>query len=162
MHVLAIDPGPLESAYVRWNVSEERIEDMGLIPNHKMFAVIRENRDACVAIEMIASYGMAVGTTVFETCVWIGQFMREARKAPVVRVDRVFRRECKTTLCHNSRAKDSNIRQALIDRYGLPGKKATPGKLYGVKKDIWAALAVAVTYTERERLNKQPATEGES
>ena len=40
-----------------------------------------------------------------------------------------------------------------IDKFGgsketAIGKKANPGPLYGVKKDIWAALAVAVTWAE--------------
>jgi len=54
----------------------------------------------------------------------------------------------KLHLCGSARAKDTNIRQALIDRYGgsaAIGKKAAPGPLYGVSKDVWSALAVAVT-----------------
>jgi len=53
------------------------------------------------------------------------------------------------------RAKDANIRQALIDRYG-PGKdkaigqKKTPGPLYGFKSHEWAALAVAVTWMDQQ------------
>src|SRR3990167_6090451 len=56
-------------------------------------------------------------------------------------------------LCHDSRAKDGNIRAALIDRFG-PGKdraigrKATPGPLFGVSSDVWSALAIAVTFTD--------------
>jgi len=56
----------------------------------------------------------------------------------------------KLHLTQTRRAKDANIRQALIDRYG-PGKalavglKATPGPLYGLTGDCWSALAVAVT-----------------
>ena len=51
-------------------------------------------------------------------------------------------------LCKNNRAKDKNIRQALIDRFG-PGKaaigtKKAPGPLYGLKSHLWSALAVAV------------------
>ena len=47
------------------------------------------------------------------------------------------------------RAKDSNIRQALLDLYGgdkrkAIGIKAEPGPLYGIKSHMWAALGVAV------------------
>jgi hypothetical protein len=51
-------------------------------------------------------------------------------------------------LCHNARANDANIRQALIDRYGPPGTRLHPGLLYGVVRDIWAALALAVAYLD--------------
>ncbi|HET6477318.1 MAG TPA: hypothetical protein VFH93_14740 [Thermoleophilia bacterium] len=46
--------------------------------------------------------------------------------------------------------KDANIRQALLDRFGGPaavGRKAAPGPLYGIARDVWSALAIAVTYT---------------
>src|SRR5678809_428964 len=88
------------------------------------------------AIEMIASYGMAVGREVFETCLWIGRFVQAARGEHTL----VYRRDVKMHLCGNNAARDSNIRQALIDRFG-PGKdkaigrKALPGPLYGVSAD---------------------------
>jgi hypothetical protein len=107
-----------------------------------------------LAIEMVASYGMAVGATVFETCVWSGRFIErwlvsdKRRPEPV----RVHRKEVKIHLCGSMRAKDANIRQALIDRYGgkesAIGKKANPGPLYGMSGDCWSALAVAITAAE--------------
>ena len=62
------------------------------------------------------------------------------------------RRAVKLALCGDSRARDANIRQALIDRFGgsaAVGRKAAPGPLYGISRDVWSALAIAVTYTLR-------------
>jgi hypothetical protein len=92
--------------------------------------------------------------------VWIGRFTERWRANRLDRlrcseVRRVKRIEVKSHLCHSARATDSNVRQALIDKFG-PGKekaiglKATPGPLYGVSKDVWAALGVAVTASETE------------
>jgi hypothetical protein len=97
-------------------------------------------------IEMVASYGMAVGRTVFETCVWIGRFV----EAWGDNWDFVYRKDVKMHLCGQTRAKDSNIRQAIMDMYGSEkaiaiGTKAKPGPLHGVSKDVWAALGVAIT-----------------
>jgi hypothetical protein len=64
--------------------------------------------------------------------------------------DLVYRADVKLHHCHSSKAKDSNITQALIDRFasGVPnhgkGSKAAPGWFYGFKADIWAAYALAV------------------
>ncbi len=141
MKIIAIDPGPKESAYVIWD--GVRIFDKGKVPNHTMLSILGIHIRECKAVcEMIASYGMAVGAEVFETCVWIGRFMEAAQG----QMDRVVRLKVKSHICHSAKANDSNIRQALIDRFGAPGTKKTPGKTFGLAGDTWAAFAVAVTY----------------
>ena len=141
--ILAIDPGPLKSAFVRWD--GWRVIDCAWTDNDEIRDVISMNRRKCtIAIEMIASYGMAVGADVFQTCVEIGR-MQEVAEG---RAELVFRRDVKLHLCGSARAKDPNIRQALLDRFGPVGTKKAPGPLYGVKSHIWSALAVAVTASE--------------
>jgi hypothetical protein len=150
-NLLAIDPGNTESAYVILDGS--RLIEFAKVENDVLLARLPFFRDAAdeLAIEMIASYGMAVGREVFDTCVWIGRFI-QAWDRPFTRV---YRKDVKLHLCGQPRAKDGNIRQALIDKYGgkdaAIGKKATPGPLYGVSADVWAALAVAVTHSEGNR-----------
>ena len=75
-----------------------------------------------IVIEMIASYGMPVRKEVFETCVWIGKFA----EASGMRESYIYRKEEKINLCNSMKAKDSNIRQALIDRFGVVGTKKNP------------------------------------
>jgi hypothetical protein len=98
---------------------------------------------------MIASYGMAVGSSIFETCVWIGRFIEVARTP----VRLCYRKDVKMHLCGSMRAKDGNIRQRLIDIFGPQGTKKQPGKTYGIKSHTWAALAVAV-YAAETKENK--------
>jgi hypothetical protein len=146
--VLAIDPGSNQSAWVLW--VDDRPMDFGIKQNSDLLRMLRNAttlraQGVELAIEMIASYGMAVGREVFNTCVWIGRFM-EAWNASA---ELVYRQEIKMHLSNTTKAKDSNIRQALIDRYGDPGTKKAPGILYGVSKDVWAAIAVAVFYSDR-------------
>ena len=139
--ILAIDPGPTRSAFVRWD--GQRVIDSAWCDNGEVRDVIAMNRrKGPIAIEMIASYGMAVGADVFQTCVEIGRFVEVAEGHALL----VFRRDVKMHLCGSARAKDANIRQALLDRLGPVGTKKAPGPLYGVKSHIWAALAVAITY----------------
>ena len=78
-----------------------------------------------LVIEMIASYGMPVGKEVFETCVWIGRF-EELGRLQNIDVEYVYRKDEKMNICHSMKAKDSNIRQALIDRFGEVGTKRNP------------------------------------
>lgn len=153
MTILAIDPGPVESAWVKWN--GEMILGRGKCDNAVLLDAARKSfRDAegdmaapsMCAIEMIASYGMAVGAEVFETCVLIGRLVEAFGEHRTVRVKRL---EVKQHLCHDSRAKDGNIRQALIDRFGAPGTKKVPGGTYGLSGDTWQAFALAVTWFDR-------------
>jgi len=145
--VLGVDPGTTETAWVELDTERNKLESFGKCDNHAFLEKLRAGPNyGSMAIEMIASYGMAVGAEVFETCVWIGRFI-EAWGGPFTKV---YRREVKMFLCGNNSADDSNIRQALIDRYGgkdaAIGKKKSPGPLYGISGDMWAALGVAVTW----------------
>ena len=56
---------------------------------------------------------------------------------------RAYRKQIVMHHCNDARAKDKNIRQAMIDRFGEPGTKKNPGGTYGISKDIWSALAIA-------------------
>lgn len=134
-YILAIDPGTIQSAYVLWDADDKEIRAKGISANAEMVRLIESLYFDDLAIEMVASYGMPVGKEVFETCVWIGRFYQSSARP----VHLLYRREVKMFLCGNMKAKDSNIRQAIID---MLGKDATKG----VSKDVWAALAVAVTY----------------
>jgi hypothetical protein len=143
--ILAIDPGTTESGYVVLN--DGCAEQAGVLPNYSMLNFVQLWDEPAVAIEMIASYGMPVGAEVFETVRWIGRFQQACRDPDAVRL--IYRKDVKMHLCGTPRAKDGNIRQALIDKLGAPGTKKAPGPTYGVKSHAWAALGVAVTALER-------------
>ena len=151
-YLLAIDPGNVESAYCIIDKSTYKPVVFEKIDNNefreKLLGELRYYPIESVAIEMIASYGMAVGASVFETCVWIGRFI-ETIKCPNTYY--IYRKEEKMNLCYSMKAKDSNIRQALIDRFGNVGTKKEPGWFYGFKKDIWAAYAVGVTWLDKQK-----------
>jgi len=141
-HLHAIDPGPSESCILRYDIDANRVHSWGLFQNEGLLQILRsEPSYGIVAIEMIASYGMSVGKEVFETCYMIGRLMEVLRLSSSIR--RVYRQDVKLALCGSVRAKDSNIRQSLIDRLGPPGTKKAPGPTYGVSGHAWAALAVA-------------------
>lgn len=154
MLILGIDPGTTKSAWVLWDDVKEEIVlrniDENVFLAQRFSEIQDEIHGAQVAMEMVASYGMPVGKEVFETCVWIGIFL-SALGIEEPHTTFVYRKEVKLNLCGTAMAKDANIRQALIDRFGEPGTKKNPGKLYGISKDLWSALAVAVTFSDLKK-----------
>jgi hypothetical protein len=150
MNIFAIDPGTTVSGWCEINRSPDdgriRVIESGVMENDELIQLVdAKNRHACLlAVEMIASYGMPVGREVFETCVYIGRLIE--RWDATHRL--VYRKDVKLHLCGSSRAKDANIRQALLDKIGPAGCKKEPGPTYGVKSHAWAALAVATTALE--------------
>ena len=153
--ILAIDPGNIESGWCLIG-DDYKIIDKGKDKNESIerLAIVAGQPDEIV-IEMVASYGMAVGQTVFETCVWIGRFIEIGQQYGEVSM--IYRKDIKMNICGQTRAKDSNIRQALIDRFsydrhkakGGKGTKSDPGFFFGFKSDIWAAYALGVTYLDK-------------
>lgn len=144
MKIIAIDPGNIESAYCIIDAKTYKPLEFNKIKNETLevgFWNQNQYKIDKLVIEMIASYGMAVGKEVFDTCVWIGRFI-ELASLQAIEVEYIYRKDEKMNLCHSMKAKDSNIRQALIDRFGKVGTKKNPEWFYGFKKDIWSAYAV--------------------
>lgn len=156
--ILAIDPGNIQSAYCIMDKNTYKPIEFGKIDNNelreKLLGDIKFFPIETMVIEMIASYGMPVGKEVFDTCVWIGRFM-ESYKCPFTYY--IYRKEEKINLCGSMKAKDSNIRQALIDRFAQfdfkngKGTKKEQDFFYGFSKDIWAAYAVGVTWLDKQK-----------
>lgn len=150
--ILAIDPGTDVSGYCV--LGSGRVISAGVIPNGELLDLIRRRywsaNPSELAIEMVASYGMAVGREVFETCVWIGRFQQAWHDPDAVRL--IFRAAVKLHICGTANAKDANVRQALLDMFPRTGGGARPqigtrkrpGPLFGVSSHAWQALGVAV------------------
>ena len=153
MTTLAIDPGNTLSAFVLIGDNLDPIQFQKL-PNAELLLALRTKPLGGIyhtfAIEMVASYGMSVGADVFETCVWTGRFAEAIAHRTGQEPLLVKRLPVKLHHCHDTKAKDTNIRQALVDRFapGQPnhgkGTKAAPGWFHGFHRDIWAAYALAV------------------
>lgn len=153
--VLALDPGTSRSATCFYDGTGA--PRCNRLDNAEALDMLRHydagNPRCTLVIEQVEHYGsgMPIGRDVLETVHWSGRFC-EAWERWGGTVERLPRREVKLHLCGSSRARDSNIRQALIDRWGgketAIGRKATAGPLYGIAGDEWAALAVAVTWLD--------------
>jgi hypothetical protein len=147
--IIAIDPGTTQSA---WLLLAGGVPiQFAIAPNDEVLAMLRrlEAGDAdVVVVEQFESYGMAVGREVFETVRWAGRF--EEAAAPVT-VALLPRRAVKLAICSSPKANDANIRAALLDRYGGKAAGRVGGPLAGIVKDLWSALALAITFAEGER-----------
>lgn len=129
MNILAIDPGNKDSAYCVIDSETYVPLEFAKVENKELLEFIKINKGIAyqeIVIEKIASYGMAVGETVFDTCIWTGKFAQ----ASEMEEKYIYRKDEKMNLCHSMRAKDCNIRQALIDRFGEVGTKKNPGWFY--------------------------------
>lgn len=138
MIILAIDPGTEQSAIVCHHPDDRSVGGR-IHPNEELLQRFRipprlihppEEADREVVVcEMVQHYGsgLAVGKEIFETVRWIGRF-QEAVEARGGRFEILYRPAIKAHLCGSAKAKDGNVRQALIDRFGgdsiaLKGKK---------------------------------------
>lgn len=161
MNILALDPGNEFTGYALLSLPDFKLLDFNKSANVELIKCLRDisTKADAVAIEKIASYGMPVGADVFDTCIWIGRFVQELGRP----VEYIFRREEKISICGSMKAKDSNIRQELINRYAKKdfktgkGTKKDPDTFYGVSADVWQAIAVGVTCYEKISSEKEKA-----
>lgn len=160
--LISIDPGNIQSAVTFCDVKNNKLlnQESYILENKKLKTYLTQEfihyrlnkKNVLVLIEMISSYGMAVGKTTFDTAVWIGIFYQVAASNNVSSVKLITRKDVKMSLCGLTRATDSNITQRLIDLYGTKGTKKEPGFTYGLSKDMWQSFALAAAYIENPEL----------
>lgn len=157
MEIFAIDPGNFKSAFCRIDAETLRPLEFDILANDDLRQLILDRHfqeNDLAVIERVASYGMAVGREVFETCEWVGRFEEILIRKLYIPPAKLYRIEEKKHICHSQKANDATIRRALIDRFATHdlkngrGTKVSPDWFYGFKKDIWAAYAVGLTYIE--------------
>ena len=168
-YVVAIDPGSVESGVIlvrsedcfpiaftkmpNVGIFDFIYQDlMGLVDKEEINCFLGSD-DVHIVIEKFQSYGMQVGQTTMNAIWWAGRFYEWALCCGLS-VSQVFRKDVKMDLCGVMRAKDKNIKAALIERFATgqsnygKGNKKNPGWFYGFKADIWSAYAVAVTLVD--------------
>lgn len=138
--ILGIDPGTVQSGWC-WYQGGTVVQS-GTWPNEEILDLVADQLPA-IAIERFEARGMAVGDDSIETVIWTGRFIQATGRPEQVIL--VKRSEVKLLLCGTNRARDPNVRQALIDLIGPPGTAKKPGPTHGVSGNAWAALGVAVT-----------------
>jgi hypothetical protein len=163
--VLGIDPGPRESAYCR--LHDGVPYSFGLMANDDLLYDLRYG-DLLLAvddvvIETIFPRGTSVGLETMDTQFWAGRFAEcaDRQKTPWHKIDR---QDVRFAICGSLNTDDASVRTALIDWYGgskeaAIGKKAKPGPLWGIKEDMWSALAIALAFELRKHY-RQPLTRG--
>lgn len=161
--VLAIDPGSTRSAWLVFDTRLGRPTLHGITPNEELLERIRFNDSGVTintdraVIEWMQPRGMPTSAEEFEALFWIGRFVEAWDQRFGTTLRRLTRLKVKQHLCGSNKANDSNIRAALIDRFGgvdgkeaAVGRKAAPGPLYGIAADVWAALGLAVTDVDQQ------------
>jgi hypothetical protein len=152
--LLAIDPGSEKSGHVVLDL-DNSVYQSGVLPNHMMLEAVRFWLGD-IAIEHVEARGMPLGNSTIDTIFWTGRFMQAYHDPDSVQL--THRRDVKLYLCGSTKAKDPNVRQALIDLFPATGGgkvpqigiKALPGPLYGISTHAWAALGVAATVRRLE------------
>lgn len=176
--ILAIDPGNESTAFVVWNGKQIITKDK--LPNKDFKALLDTGHTMLweideVCIETISSYGMAVGQTSFDTCIWIGIY-KECLEKRGLQVKLIFRGSVKMHHCHSlTGVNDAAINTVLKKKYGEDNTIKTPNEVYwnesvknfgGAKSmngDIWAAFALATFYLEpKDSLIKNPGEREEN
>ena len=150
--VISLDVGTTETAFTV--VDENYVPlDKGKIDNYDLLDVIYKYKDSCdtLVYEEFASYGMPIGKSTMESIKWNGRFIQHAIHSGYKNIFPILRKDVKINLCGSMKAKDGNIRQALIDRFGEVGVKNNQGWFYGFKSDLWSAYGLAVTHLDKQK-----------
>lgn len=158
MRLLAIDAGDIKSAYIIYDSEIKKVIEKNFLLNNDFINRIErlcfDRKIDEAAIEKLHSMGMPVGQTTFDTIFMNGRIY-ELLSRNGIEAKLYPRHDIKMHLCNSTRAKDTNIRMALVNRFGEASTKKNPHDTYNELTDkiyfgshFWSCLAVAMYHTE--------------
>lgn len=172
--VIAIDPGPVKSAYVIWHPTEgffsnaeSGLEPFGKIDNERLNNLIEEWQkiDCDPVIETITLYQPA-DVNIHDTILFSGRFFESFVRAKLY-PRLLSRQKVKLSLLpglSGKYANDATVKRSLIDRFAPntsnhgKGTKKDPGYFYGFAADVWQAFALAVAHSDLASFNPDDKT----
>lgn len=143
--LLALDPGNEHTAFVVFDGIAPQF--FGKWPNQSLLREIQVGNSLTAthcAIETMKPRGMPTSFEEMQTQLWAGRFFQAwydrqgGDKYALGEPTQIFRHDEKMCICGKTTANDSNIRRALIDRWGgdakaVGGKKCPTCKGKGVR-----------------------------
>lgn len=151
MRILAIDPSPTIHAWVHWDTdTHDFFGDADARMGLDLFGDMASGKEVgcwadLIAIEFPQSYGITAGMSVFATAYNAGVIAERFMGREVA----LFGRP--SIKGQIGGRKDSEINASLRMRHGETKKGC---KLHGVRRDIWAALALACALDENPNLRR--------
>lgn len=138
---IAIDPGSETSGLLVMSSGKVANASQDL-PPEAVERVVRTWSFLPVLIEGLSNYGQQIGDETLRTAYVIGKLygIDPSRTTVIRRID------VKLALVGASGAKDSVIRQDLLERFGGPAAAKKGGPLSTVKGHAWQALALACAW----------------
>lgn len=163
-YILGIDPSNKASAYCLVELPSLKPIEFGFMEADEMLNYIEQLPNTYIgvhlAIEGMENLGMAVGKTVFDTCMLVGRLLERGYLAGRLNeetyydedediygdlyetswtvggndyenIKLIYRKQEKMNLCGTMRSKDKDIRQALVERFA----PSTPNGGKGSKAD---------------------------
>lgn len=144
--IMSIDPGTTRTAFMFYHPMTSTWGRFGKVPNDRVLAELLASRPELVVCEDMQSMGRPVGAEVFATVRFTGR-IQQICFSEEIPFHLIKRTTIKKFLCPKMRAKDKDVRAALIKIYGQQGSKSDPGPTYGIANDVWSALAIAHVFT---------------
>ena len=147
--LVSLDPGPTATGVCCFD-GFYKLLACGHLPNDSVERLI-ERVDPCITVcEDIVGFGMSVGKSTFDTAKQIGRFwiLSELYSREWHLINR---RDIKLLCCGDAKAKDKDIRAAMIASWGQQGTAKLPGPTYGFTNHTWSALAVGTAWIKQRR-----------
>lgn len=156
--LLCLDPGSTKSAWIIYQPGHKQIiNGFGIEENEK---VARRISDMTLSFDEVicervsgfmGGYGdqKSIGKDIIDTAIWIGRYWQAAEYSSKIFIT-MSRKTIAAKLTGMAKYGDKEVRAALIKRFGEPGTIKAPGLLYGVSRDLWAALGVGVAFCDME------------